>query len=82
MNFKAMTAQLQSHVAKRAHTITANEMWREAYKFMGRRKDAKQTDADLKELRASQSLDKRLLRMTNEMAYMDVLMSQGEWEEY
>lgn len=82
MKHSDMAAALQSRVAKRAAKITAQTMWKVGYHQLGRLKDFREAKKVLAELTKEQILDKRLLRMTQEMAYMDLLMAQDCAEDY
>lgn len=83
MKHSDMAAALQSRIAKRAAKITETTMWKAGYHSLNRLKDFREAKKVLAVLAKEQILDKRLLRMTQEMAYMDNLMSQDVdfWED-
>ena len=81
MNYDQMASQLQSRVARRAADITTQTMWKVGFRALGRMKDWRETKDVLKQLSAEQVLDKRLLRMTQEFAYMDALMEAGNYSD-
>lgn len=74
MNYSQMASQLQSHLALRANAITSLTEWKLAHRAMGQMRDFRDAKQVLVTMNASQALDKRLLRMTQEMSYMDLLM--------
>lgn len=70
MNYEAMCSNLQSRLAKRASEITLNIYWAEGYKALQRRKDWKETKKHLVKLHRDQKLDRNLLKIVQEMAYV------------
>ena len=77
MNYSDMAAALQSRVAKRAAKITAQTICKIGYHHLGRLKDFREAKKVLAELTFQQILDKKLLRMAQDFAYMEVLMHEG-----
>jgi hypothetical protein len=86
MKHSDMAAALQSRIAKRAAKITETTMWKIGFHSLNRLKDFREAKKTLAVLTAEQCLDKRLLRMANEMAHYDAIMiaeyPAGYWEEY
>lgn len=83
MEYAEYSSELQRRLALRSKQITLQEFHRAAFLYLNHRKDVKIVNEELKELRRQQSTDKKLLRMTQEMHYMDVLMAQDVdfWED-
>lgn len=67
--YNQYASQLQSRLAKRSAKITENEMWEAGFRYLGRRQQVKETKLYLKQLRADQGMDKKLLHLVQNMAW-------------
>ena len=82
MTFKSLVSQLQSRISKRANVITSTEQWKKVHRVQEQMKDWREAKATIKYLAGEQIVDRKLLRMTQEMAYAEALLADGCWEEF
>lgn len=79
MSYYATAAkQLQSRVKRNSNKIAAVICWKEAYKSLGQMKNYRATKKELAEMHFQQTLDKRLLKLVQEMATIES-MPHGIW---
>lgn len=74
MSHKILAAQVQSTLSKRSWQIAKETAFRDFYREKGRVKEATTSKHILKELHKLQTQDKRILKVLNEMAYIDKLL--------
>lgn len=72
------SSQLQSRISRRGNQIAAVECWKKGYHALGQLKKFRETKEELAELRVQQKLDKKLLSITQELAYIESL-SEAEY---
>lgn len=71
---EALKSALQSHIDKRAGKITSLELFREGYKYLGRKKAQREVEDDLYVLRQKQGVAKRAIGMiVEQQRYIDFL---------
>ena len=80
MNYSQMVSALQRRVSLRSAAIGHLEQWKKVHRAQEQMSSWRETKGAIAELAASQMLDRKLLRITQEIAYMDALMAAGVWE--
>lgn len=72
-SYSIMASKLQSRIAKRANDITKEGHWKQSYHALQQMESFRQSKLIIKELGDQQALDKRLLGVINELAYIESL---------
>jgi hypothetical protein len=70
--YKILSSGLQRRLALNSKAITLAEFHRAAFIYLGHRKDVKVINAELKEMRDNQVMDKKLLQLAHG--------ASAEWE--
>lgn len=71
MNANTLVSQLQSRISIRSAAIRGAEEWAVVHKAQSQMRDWKDTKLVIRHLTSDQILDKKLLKVTQEMAYLE-----------
>ena len=71
MSYNKLASAIQSRIARRAATITEQENWKIYHRVLEQMTDWRDSKALIAELTESQILDKKLLKVIQELAHAE-----------